>query len=363
MEDHKKSIRDALQNIIPRKKSKYVSSFTGEGDILVSDKDGNRINTYVIPNYRAPTPDELYKMEEDRRAKVTLVENDIDKIYPRLRAASKKIIEIDDNAIGDKMIARSEYISITRELNEANARYSEALYPNKRIQNLSSVPNKLINIDRYNDDSTINHPINILRQRPFELADMFEREGEIKVVEASTQDEDEEKFIQLTPDHWLSPDNSINFIYEGQQYNSIRQALEAWKARTGGNYELEADIMRTTSSLEAKALGIANKDIPVPVIKDIITATIDLNKPRKILLNNMLEDTYMYMDNDVILGIGAEGPINAIMTRENWMGENRYGLAVTELIKQTKMESKSAARTGAIIGRRITMRRSKQPGI
>jgi predicted NAD-dependent protein-ADP-ribosyltransferase YbiA (DUF1768 family) len=362
MEDHKKSIRDALQNIVPRKKAKYISSFTAEGDILVSDKDGNRINTYVIPNYRAPTTDELYKMEEDRRAKVTLVENEIDQIYPRLRVAAKKIIETDDDAIGDKMIARSEYISINRELNDANARYSEALYPNKRIQNLTSVLNKSINIDRYNDDSIINHPINILRQRPFELVDMFEREGEIKVAEPIIQG-NEEKFIQLNPDHWLSPDNPINFIYEGQQYNSIRQALEAWKARTGGNYELEANIMRSSTPLDAKALGTPNKDIPVAIIKDIINATIESNKPRKILLNNMLEDTYMYMNNDVILGIGTEGPINAIINRENWMGENRYGLAVTELIKEMKTESKTAARTGAIIGRRIAMRRSKQPGM
>jgi predicted NAD-dependent protein-ADP-ribosyltransferase YbiA (DUF1768 family) len=363
MEDHKKSIRDALQNIIPRKKAKYVSSFTAEGDILVTDKEGNKINTYVIPNYRAPTTDELYKMEEDRRTKVTLVENDIDQIYPRLRAASKKIMEIDDSAIGDKMIARSEYISINRELNEANAHYSEALYPNKRIQNLSSVPNKLINIERYNDDSIINHSINLLRQRPFELDHIFEREGEIEVAEIIQQDEQGEKFIQLTADHWLSPDNVINFIYEGQQYHSIRQALEAWKARTGGDYELESRIMKTTTPLESKALGIPNKDIPTDVIKSIISVSVDMNKPRKILLNNMLEDTYMYMDNDVILGIGTEGPINAIITRANWMGENRYGLAITDLIKQSKVEAKTAARTGAIIGRRIAMRRSKQPGM
>jgi hypothetical protein len=42
------------------------------------------------------------------------------------------------------------------------------------------------------------------------------------------------------------------------------------------------------------------------------------------------------MDTDVVLGVGMEGPVEGIKSRANWMGQNKYGLAVTQLVAEVK---------------------------
>jgi predicted NAD-dependent protein-ADP-ribosyltransferase YbiA (DUF1768 family) len=352
--EYKKSIREALEYVAEKKaksKAKFKTTFTPEGDILLSDKDGKQVKTYSLPNYRAPTGEELQTAEQKRRDDVVKAEEEIDKLYVRMREAARRLGEVDDANLGDKMQARSEYLSVMREMEVVSAKYSEAVQPEKRVDGLGRIPTKMLQVERYNDDTTTSQRVFLLRNRPMSLETMFEREGEMPQVietpaefELQLQPGQEEKFIPIMGDQWLSPDMAVNFQHEGHMYNSIRQAIEAWKARTGGDYEREMAVLKAVTPADARSLGVPNKEIPTEIIFNMLRAVNQSNSARKTLIRNMEAGTYMYMDTDVILGVGMEGPIEGIKSRENWMGQNRYGLAVTQMIAEVKAMPETVAK-------------------
>ncbi len=354
--EYKKSIRDALEYVVVKKKGKFITTFSNEGDIVVSDKQGKQVQTYSLPIYRPPIMKELHEMEQDRRNRIVKAEEEINRLYPLMRAAIKRINEIDDDNLGEKMTARSEYIGIIREIEVASARYSEELSPEKNIESLKKLPRKMIDVERYNDDTIIEHSVNLLKRRPFEMQKMFERDGEIPVelIEtpadlAAQQQGIAEKFIPIFQDQWLSPDIPINFQYAERMYSSVRQAMEAWKARTGGDYEREMAILKALTPMDARSLGIPNKEIPAEIILDILRAVNKFNSARKTLIRNLEEGTYMYMDTDVILGVGFEGPVEGIKSRENWMGQNKYGIAITQMIAEIKATPETVSRRKVVV--------------
>jgi hypothetical protein len=343
--DYKKSIREALEYVAEKKaksKAKYKTTFTPEGDILLSDKDGKEVKTYSLPNYRSPTSQELQEAEQQRRDEIVKAEEEIDKLYARMREAARRVATTDEVNLGDKMQARSEYLSVMREMDIASSKYSETLYPEKRIDGLGKIPTKMLEVEKYNDDSVTSQRVFLMRTRPFNLEKMFEREGELPAVIETPAEfelqlgEAAEKFIPIMGDQWLSPDMAVNFQYNGHMYNSLRQAIEAWKARTGGDYEREMALLKATTPMDARSLGVPNKEIPTEVILEMLQAVNQFNSARKTLIKNLESGTYMYMDIDVVLGVGIEGPVEGIKTRENWMGQNRYGLAVTQMIAEVK---------------------------
>jgi predicted NAD-dependent protein-ADP-ribosyltransferase YbiA (DUF1768 family) len=359
--DYKKSVREALEYVSTKKaksKAKFKTTFTPEGDILLSDKDGKQIKTYALPNYRSPTAEEIQAAEQQRKNKIVKTEEELDKLYMQMRESARRLVEIDDINVGDKMQARSEYISIMREVEIASAKYSEALHPEKRIHKLKQIPTKMLDIAKYNDDSLTNQHVVLLRTRPMLLETIFEREGELPHIietpsdfELQLQSTEEEIFIPIMANQWLSPDIPVNFQYEQQIYNSVRQAIEAWKARTGGDYEREMAILKAVTPADARSLGVSNKEIPTEIILDILRAVNQFNSARKILIRNMETGIYMYMDTDVILGVGMEGPVEGIKSRENWMGQNRYGLAITQMIAEIKATPETVTK------RRVVMRK------
>jgi hypothetical protein len=215
------------------------------------------------------------------------------------------------------------------------------VHPEKRVDGLGVIPTKMLEIQRYNDDTNTSHGVFLLRTRPMTLEKIYEREGEMPAVietpaEFELQMQVAEKLIPIMSDQWLSPDMAVNFQYGGQMYNSLRQAIEAWKARTGGDYQREMALMKATTPADARSLGVPNKEIPTEVLLQMLRAINEFNSARKTLMRSFESGTYMYMDTDVILGVGMEGPVEGIKSRENWMGENRYGLAVTKIIEEVK---------------------------
>jgi predicted NAD-dependent protein-ADP-ribosyltransferase YbiA (DUF1768 family) len=260
------------------------------------------------------------------------------------------------------MQARSEYLSVMREMEVASAKFSETVHPEKRVDGLGRIPTKMLQVERYNDDSTTSQRVFLLRNRPMSLETMFEREGELPQVietpaefELQLQPGQEDKFIPIMGDQWLSPDMAVNFQYGGQMSNSIRQAIEAWKARTGGDYEREMAVLKAVTPADARSLGVPNKEIPTEVILDILRAVNLANSARKTLIRAMETGTYMYMDTDVILGVGMEGPVEGIKNRENWMGQNRYGLAIAQMITEVK------AMPETVTKRRVVSRKTVTP--
>lgn len=353
--DYKKSIREALEYVAQKKaksKAKFKTTFTPEGDILLSDKDGNQVKTYTLPNYRSPTAQELQEAEQERRNEIVKAEEEIDKLYGRMRAAAKKVATTDDANLGDKMQARSEYLSVMREMDVASSKYSETMYPEKRIDNLNKIPMKMMEIEKYNDDSMTSYQVFLLRTRAFTLEKMYEREGELPTMietpadfELQLEQEGQaEKLMSIMADQWLSPDMAVNFQYNGQMYNSLRQAIEAWKARTGGDYQREMALLKATTPMDARSLGVPNKEIPTEVILDMLRAVNQFNSARKTLIRNLESGTYMYMDTDVVLGVGMEGPVEGIKSRDQWMGQNRYGLAVSKMIEEVKSMPETVAK-------------------
>lgn len=356
------SIRKALGTIVAPKRSKIVTRIEPNGVVIVSDRDGRELSRYTIPEYRPPTSQELQAMEEERLNRIVLAEKKVDSLYPNIREAARRLAAIDDEDVGQKMMARSEYLGLMREMHEANAAYSEAINSEKFINSVKGIPVNRLFIDKRKDDSVIQHPINFLKTRPFTLSKMMEREGKIEVAAAApaVATEELEEFIPITSDFWLNPDAPINFEYEGAQYISIRQAIEAWKAREGDS-SAQVSIMAAGSSLEASAIatsaGLNNKAIPVEVIKAMILASIKGNKPRQTVLKNMREGVYIYLNMDRVLGIGRLGPVEEIQARSDWNGQNLFGLAFAEAITDLKMVAVTA-KTGAIIGRRIASKRA-----
>ena len=357
------SIRKALGTVVVPKRSKIVTRIESNGVIVVSDKEGRELARYTIPEYRSPTSQELQAMEEERVGNIVLAEKLVDKLYPNIREAARRLSAIDDTDVGEKMLARSDYLRLMREMQEANAAYSQAVYPEKFINSVKGIPTNRLFIDKRMDDSVIQHPINFLKSRPFPLEKIMEREGKVILPAepaSTTVTEEIEEFIPINSEFWLNPDAPINFEYDGAQYISIRQAIEAWKAREGGNPVAES-IMGAASSREATAIatkgGLANKEIPVEIIKAIILASIKNNKPRQTVLKNMREGVYIYLNMDRVLGIGRLGPLEEIETRGDWNGQNLFGLAFAEVIKELKIAAVTA-RTGAIIGRRIASKKA-----
>lgn len=55
------------------------------------------------------------------------------------------------------------------------------------------------------------------------------------------------------------------------------------------------------------------------------------------------------MDTDVVLGVGMEGPMEGIKSRDNWMGQNRYGLAVTQMISEVKAAPETVTKRRVIV--------------
>lgn len=344
MEDPKKTIRDALGFIVSKKKNKKRAEFTANGDIKLMNLDGSEIATYPIPNYRPPNADELNDMERIRLEKVSLAEQEVTNKYKQLREASRELSAIDESDLGEKMIARSNLIGRMRDMQSATATYSDALYPEKRVDDLERVPYKLINVGS-KDDSILTYPIYRLKYRPFEISSMFERESELLAPEQKEVPAERETYIIVNNEHWLSPDITTTFMYEGETYSSIRQAIEVWKARAMGNIVLEGNLMRANSGLDARALGISNMDIPTDILAQIIKARLDASKPNKILFKNMQDAIFIYLDTDRVLGVGRNQSGELIRSRADWTGQNRYGLALVEVKKMVLAEAMQPKRS------------------
>ncbi len=355
-----RTVRDALKIRADglRGKGKYRADYDAKGNLDIRDKEGKFVDHIAMPNYRPITEDELAEMFEARAAAVHEAEETVEKLMPELREI---ITKYKATASGeetlDEPILLSDILLLNQRLKDSYAQYTLALGPEREVVDIGKRPYSSLGFkgdSLFEEGCLESKPTYTIkrlytRRLPMELSIMRsapappeEEPSEAAAAEAAMQVPGERYTMFRNADDangFLSPDAPVDFIWKGTSYMSVRQAIEAEKARAAGNAGLVQTILRAKTSLRAKQLGTAaatkatgEMKISQDVLTDIVRASFAGNEERAKLLKQTGGTTLVFADQgEKMLGVGRD-PQQA--QRAQWQGENLYGKALSA-VRQT----------------------------
>jgi ribA/ribD-fused uncharacterized protein len=331
-----------------------------KGNLDIRTKGGKYVDHVVMPTYRPITEEELLEMEQARTGRVEEAEAKIEQLLPELRELITRYRSFKDAKSEDaallEPVALSEVLLINQQLNDAYKEYTSGLYA-ERV-GLTEERLQIRNI-HYDDPSNQKAAGTVwrVRTRRLPLAESILRAAppepeeempEAVRAEAAREVPGERYTIFSDPSESngvFSPEAPANFNWNGTEYISLRQAIEAERARAMGNAGLVQTILKapTSASVRSIAVRAATKQgtealkISEEELTNIVRASFADNPDRSKLLQNTGATTLVYADQtDKTLGVGRD-PLHA--QRQQWQGQNLYGKAL-ENVRSELLASK-----------------------
>ncbi len=341
-----------------------------KGNLDIRTKAGKYLDHVVMPTYRPITEEELLEMEQARTGRIEEAEAKIEKLLPELRELITKYkafnsAEGQDAALlMQEPIALSEVLLLNQQLDDAYKEYTSGIYAERNIHVEERLQVRNIHLNDPKNEKAAGNVWRI-RTRRLPLAESLVRaappepEEEISEevrAEAAKQVPGERYTIFSDPSETngvFSPEAPARFTWNGTEYISLRQAIEAERARAMGNAGLVQTILNapTSASVRSIAVRAATKQkteqmkISEEELTSIVRASFAENPDRSKLLQNTGATTLVYADQtDKTLGIGRD-PQHA--QRPQWQGQNLYGKALenvrTELLQQKQQQLEAIA--------------------
>jgi ribA/ribD-fused uncharacterized protein len=351
-----------------RGKGPYRVDYDSKGNLDVRDKQGKFVNHVAMPSYRSTTEEELEEMFEARAVAIQEAEQTIETLMPELRdmITRYKAIGAGEEGAAEEPVALSDILLKNQELQQAYARYTIAMSPERETIDIGKQDMKHVYLYQSVDDKKTEFPMKRYYTRRLPLEEFLVRsappEPEEEAItpaaraQATMTVPGERYTIFAKPEDangGLAPDAPVNFVWNGNAYTSVRQAIEAEKARAAGNAGLVQQILRAKTSLQAKTLGAkaeakgaggaggGGMTIRQDVLTDIVRASFAGNQARAATLRATGQSTLVYADEgERVLGIGR-GPNHA--QRAQWQGENLFGRALTAVRQTLTAAAASAA--------------------
>jgi ribA/ribD-fused uncharacterized protein len=320
-----------------------------KGNLDIRTKSGKYVDHVVMPTYRPITEEELLEMEQARTGRVEEAEAKIEKLLPELRELITRYRSFKSSSSPDaaflEPIALSEILLLNQQLDDSYKEYTSGLYADRVVQVEERL--KIQNI-HLNDPKNEKAAGTVWRVRTRRLplatslvqATPAEAEEEIPEdvrAEAAKEVPGERYTIFSDPSETngvFSPEAPVRFNWNGSEYISLRQAIEAERARAMGNAGLVQTILNapTSASVRSIAVRAATKQgteglkISEEELTNIVRASFADNPDRSKILQNTGATTLVYADQtDKILGIGRD-PQHSL--RPQWQGQNLYGKAL-----------------------------------
>ena len=320
-----------------------------KGNLDIRTKAGKYVDHVVMPTYRPITEEELLEMEQVRTGRVEETEAKIEKLLPELREMITRYKAFKSATGPDaaflEPIALSDILLLNQQLDDSYKEYTSGLYAEREIKVEERLKIQNIHYDEPKNEKAAGTVWRV-RTRRLPLADSLVRtappdlEDEIPEAvraEAAKEVPGERYTIFSDPSETngvFSPEAPVRFNWNGTEYISLRQAIEAERARAMGNAGLVQTILKAPTSASVRSIalragtkpGTEQLKIAEEELTNIVRASFDDNPDRSKLLQNTGATTLVYADQtDKTLGIGRD-PQHAL--RPQWQGQNLYGKAL-----------------------------------
>ena len=335
-----------------------------KGNLDVRTKAGKYVDHVVMPTYRSITEEELAMAEQERIGRVEEAEAKIEALLPELRELIIRYRAFKAGGAASAMeepIALSDILLLNQQLDDAYKMYTSGLYAERDIQKEERLQIRNIHYDDLKNEKAAGTVYRIrTRGLPFTESlvraapPLPEEELSAEVKEEVARSIPGEKYTIFSDpsenNGFLSPEAPVNFTWNGTEYISIRQAVEAERARAMGNAGLVQSILKAPTSASVRSITLrassqkkgaaaaaASLNISEEILTDIVRASLAENEERARLLEGTGGSTLVYADpNDRVLGVGRDAHH---AERSMWEGTNLYGKAL-ESVRQENFAGK-----------------------
>jgi len=337
-----------------------------KGNLDIRTKGGKYVDHVVMPSYRPITEEELLEMEQARTGRVEEAEAKIEKLLPELRELITRYRSFKSSSSPDaaflEPISLSEILLLNQQLDDSYKEYTSGLYADRVVQVEERLKIQNIHLDDPKNEKAAGTVWRVRTRRlplATSLVQATPAEAEEEIPEAvraeAARDVPGERYtIFSDPSETngvFSPEAPVRFTWNGSEYISLRQAIEAERARAMGNAGLVQTILNapTSASVRSIAVRAATKEgteglkISEEELTNIVRASFADNPDRSKILQNTGATTFVYADQtDKTLGIGRD-PQHSL--RPQWQGQNLYGKALENVrseLQATKQQELSA---------------------
>jgi ribA/ribD-fused uncharacterized protein len=374
--------RDILKTFYKgRSKADSTFDYSAEGDLVEMDKKHiSVVRTLLTLNeYRPITIEEKNEMEEKRNEAIAIATKNYDDAKKRLR---QSVIKPDRSD--------SEYLSIMREVREADDQLFRTRFPMRYISKVEGVKWKHILFDEMeNDTRVIPYPLRQLETSPFPITDMYVRIGkeaqkplmtvkEIKKLQKAEREEKESMedrpiiFFSSSDSEshgFLSLDWRVDIALRGTTYHSARQALSVELAKL---FNDQAHIRSFMEMDSPEGIRYALEDVPgdananrtkwttetIRLLYEIHTEKFT-NYPA--LSAQLLETRNAILastePNDSLLGIGLSEENPIAKNPKQWTGQNLLGRSLMDIRDLIQKQQEATAQ------KTRSMKRVKKPTV
>lgn len=156
-----------------------------QGDLVASAvKEGETDKIFTLPHYRRPTQKENEEADQERRAKITAVETEVQEAQSVLRE------KLEAYRMGEAYA--SDVVLANIDVEKKEKQLQSLAYPLRSIQQIDSITTNELLLDQRYEVRKFPYPVQVLKHSPFPLQDMYVREGmapEAEVPPAATEDD------------------------------------------------------------------------------------------------------------------------------------------------------------------------------
>jgi ribA/ribD-fused uncharacterized protein len=350
-------------------KNPSLFGYDDEGNLTEFNKDGGIVKTIPLPDYRAPSYEEIDEMEEKRKQAIAIANKEFEDARIKLR----ELLSASDTP-------QSEIIRLNRIVKEADIKLLSVRFPLRNIRVEDGISIDKIDFSKQYEKRKYPYLFYFLEERPFMLQDQYVRVGKapikpmITVAEARNT-EDNVKIVILfaqpdTNDYgFLSLKWAVEINFNGTKYNSAQQALYAELAKA---FNDEIGLQKIMSAESPDEVNYTLDDVPgepdanqtkwndttKQLIYDINIAKFN-QYPE--LAARLLETKNAILGaditNDTLIGIGLS--LDNIQSKNpvNWTGQNILGKALMD-IRQT-IRAEREATLAATPVQQLSVRRKR----
>jgi ribA/ribD-fused uncharacterized protein len=355
---------------------KKPDSFTydEDGNLVELNKEGSVIKTIPLPDYRAPTYEELDEMEQKRQEAIALANKEFEDSRIELRAA-----------LSNPEITDSEVLRINRKVKEADIKLQSVRFPLQYVAPEDSISINSIDFDKSYEKRKYPYPFFFLEERPYTLQDQYVRIGKIaakplkSVAELKAAAEAASVPVVIlfqdpeTNDYgFLSLKWTVELEFNGTMYNSAHQAIAAELAKTFNDQEGLQKIMVAETPDEvvyrlenvpgdAEANEVKWNDTTKQLLFDVNIAKFNQYPELAArLLETKTAVLGAYVPDDNLIGIGIS--LDSVQSKNpiNWTGQNLLGKALTSIRDKLRADREAVTAEQAAMA---PVPRRKKPSI
>lgn len=352
-----------------RAKKPDLFTYDAEGNLVELNKEGAVQKTIPLPEYRAPSLEEVDEMEKNRMAAIAVAQKEYTDAYKELQ-----------QLLTQEEVPKSEILRVNRKVKEADIKLLAIRFPLRFVEMLDNPLIRSIEFDKQSEKRKYQYEFFKLEERPFTLQEQYVRVGKapikpsVSVAEAKAAEDNAIKVILFaepdTNDYgFLSLNWAVELEFNGTMYNSAKQALAAELAK---GFNDEQNLQRIMTAESPQEITYQLSDVPgeadanEPKWNDLTKRLLyDINIVKfnqyPELAGRLLETKNAqlgaYIPDDNLLGIGISLDNVQSLNPVNWTGQNLLGKALMDIRQKIRSDQEMAAQQAAAEAKPVPRRK------